>query len=127
MDHLEGLRLEKIESLAETCSGMPYYNGRAERFKEWKFKIANRLRIAKTSEDKDARSRNLAKLVSEAIDALSGDALQIAMRMTDEELAAEDALDVLSDRIEENINTNKEEYLRKLIQEGGKLHGDLCR
>ena len=127
MDPLEGLRLEKVESLAETRSGMPYYDGSTRRFKEWKFKIQNRLRIAKASEDKAQRDRNLAKLVSEAIDALSGDALGLAMRMTEEELAAEDALEVLSDRIEENINTNKEEYLRTLIQQGGKLHGDLCR
>ena len=127
MDPLEGLRLEKVESLAETRSGMPYYDGSTRRFKEWKFKIQNRLRIAKASEDKAQRDRNLAKLVSEAIDALSGDALGLAMRVTEEELAAEDALEVLSDRIEENINTNKEEYLRTLIQQGGKLHGDLCR
>ena len=106
MDPLEGLRLEKLESLHETRAGMPYYNGSAHRFTEWKFKIMNRHRSATATADEEVRKRNLSKLLSDIIDALSDQALRIAMNMSDEEMSADDAITTLITRIETNFNKN---------------------
>ena len=127
MDPLEGLRLEKLESLHETRSGMPYYNGSAHRFTEWKFKIMSRHRSAVSTAEEEVRKRNLAKLLSDIIDALSDQALRIAMNMSDEEMSADDAINTLITRIEANFNKNIHDSVQELVQAGAKHHGDLCR
>ena len=84
---LEGLAYGSQEALSETRSGFPIYTGTSHRFKEWQFKIKNRLRPVTTIADHDQRTQKMASLVTSVIDALSDDALKVSMDMTEEELA----------------------------------------
>ena len=88
MAYLEGLTYGSQEALPETRTGMPLYSGSSHRFKEWQFKIQSRMRSVNAIQDGDLKGQKLASLVSSVIDALSDDALKIAMDMTEEELVA---------------------------------------
>ena len=89
MAHLEGLTYGSQDALPETRAGYPLYSGSSHRFKEWQFKIKNRLRTATNITDEDQRKQKLSSITSAMIDALSDDALKIAMDMTEDELASD--------------------------------------
>ena len=61
------------------------------------------------------------------IDALSDEAMNVAMDMTREERARPDAVTVLMDRIEEISARHKQSQARELYQIGSKTNGVLCR
>ena len=74
--YLEGLTYGSQEALPETRSGFPIYAGSSQRFKEWQFKIKNRLRTVTAVQDPDLKGQKMASLVTSLIDALS-DALKM--------------------------------------------------
>ena len=118
MAYLEGLTHGSQEALPETRAGFPLYAGSAHRFKEWQFKIKNRLRSVTTMKDEDLKSLKMASLITSLIDALSDDALKIAMDMTEEELAAEAAVQTFMDRIEANSARFKKVEAREFAPRG---------
>ena len=100
MAFLEGLTYGSQEALPETRTGMPLYSGSSHRLVEWKFKIQSRVRSVNAITDEDIKGQTLTPFISGVIDALSDDALKIAMDMTEEELAAPEAVKTSTDRIE---------------------------
>ena len=127
MAYLEGLTHGSQEGLPETRAGFPLYAGSAHRLKEWQFKIKNRMRTVTTIKDEDLKSQKMASLITSLIDALSDDALKIAMDMTEEELAAETAVQTLMDRIEANSARFKKDEARELHRAGSRTVGPMCR
>ena len=125
--YLEGLTFGSQEALPETRAGFPLYAGSAHRFQEYQFKIKNRLRAVTTISDPDQKRQKMASLVTSMIDALSDDALKIAMDMTEAELTAEDAVQVLMDRIEANSARFKKDEARELHRAGTRTTGPMCR
>ena len=80
-----------------------------------------------TIKDEDLKSQKMASLITSLIDALSDDALKIAMDMTEEELAAETAVQTLMDRIEANSARFKKDKSRELHRAGTRTVGPMCR
>ena len=112
MAFLEGLTYGSQEALPETRTGMPLYSGSSHRLVEWKFKIQNRVRSVNAISDEEIKSQKLTQLISQVIDALSDDALKIAMDMTEEELVAPAAVSTLMDRIEASTARYKKDEAR---------------
>eukprot|EP00972_Heterocapsa_arctica_P028709 4223399-Heterocapsa_arctica.AAC.1 len=89
MAYLEGLSYHPQGSsinLTETRAGVPQYSGTAYDFQEWKFRILTKklaIEIPKP-EDRDQKSTDL---VSRITDALTEDALKIAMDIGSFELS----------------------------------------
>ena len=127
MAYLEGLTHGSQEGLPETRAGFPLYAGSAHRFKEWQFKIKNRMRTVTTIKDEDLKSQKMASLITSLIDVLSDNALKIAMDMTEEELAADAAVQTLMDRIEANSARFKKDEARELHRAGSRTVAPMCR
>ena len=125
--YLEGLTFGAQEALPETRSGMPLYSGSAHRFTEWKFKVKNRMRAVEAVQDAEIKVQKQATLVSSVIDALSDDALKIAMDMSEEELAAATATQDLMNKIEDHTSRFKIDEARELHRAGTRTTGPLCR
>ena len=115
------------ETLPETRAGFPMYGGSSHRFKEWQFKIKNRLRAVTSITDDEQETQKMASLVTSLIDALSDDALKLAMDMTEEELVSAEAVQTLMDRIEANSARYKKDEARELHRAGSCTVGPLCR
>ena len=125
--YLEGLTYGSQDALPETRAGLPMYAGSAHRLKEWKFKIQNRVRNYAAMSDDEQKKIKMAKLLTSIIDALSDDALKIAMDMTESELDDDSAIQTLMDRVEANCAKYKPDQHRELLRAGHKTTGVLCR
>ena len=101
------------------------YAGSSHRFKEWQFKIKNRLRAVTAITDTEQKSQKMASLTPSLSDALSDDALKISMDMAEEELASENAVQTLMDRIEANAARYKKDEARELHRAGSRTTGPL--
>ena len=85
------------------------------------------MRAVTTIKGEDLKFQNIAPLITSLIDALSDDALKIAMDMTEEELAADTAVQALMDRIEANSARFKKDEARELHRAGTRTVGPMCR
>ena len=78
---LEGLTYGSQETLGETRSGVPLYEGTAFGVDEWRFKVANRRREIESipAERAEEKTQRLHQMVSKVIDGLSDEALKVMM------------------------------------------------
>ena len=82
--YLEGPTFGSQDGLPKTRAGYPVYSGIAHRFKEWQFKISNRMRKVKVIKDKAQRVPKLAAALTSIIDAPTDDALKTSIGMTEQ-------------------------------------------
>ena len=123
--YLEWLTFGSQDNLPKIRAGCPIYSGSLYRFKEWQFNIRNRLRSVTHIQDEHVRREKMASLTASLIDAFSDDALKIAMDLSEHELAADNAVQAIMDRIKANSARCKEDEARELHRAGSRMSGPL--
>ena len=84
---LEGLLFESGSGeRTETRSGVPIYNGNAGGFSEWQFKVTTRMNACEAEKDEAARTQKVVELSSKIVDALTDEALKVAMDLGTEKV-----------------------------------------
>ena len=115
------------EQRSETRSGVPIYNGCAAGFREWEFKVMTRVNACEAEKDEAIRNQKLVELASKIVDALTEEALKIALDMGTTEVLMPGGIKKLVGKIEVQIMEFKEEEARELYHWGAKLRGPLSR
>lgn len=104
----------------ETKKGQPIFDGAPSQFQEWEFRVE--LRAESIEEGKEA------KAIGEVIDGLRGDALQIAMDIGRAELIKAGGLNILVQKInDELVFPSKKLEAKELYAQGHKVGGYLAR
>ena len=114
MAYLEGLTYGSQETLGETRSGVPLFDGTAHGLNEWRFKVANRMREIEAIpfDQAETKIQQLHQLVSKVVDGLSDEALKVAMDLSEDQLAAPEAIDILVEAMTEHVRKFKSDEAR---------------
>ena len=129
MAYLDGLRYIAPgvgANLSETRAGVPLYSGTAFDLPEWRFRVTTK-RKAIDAMKADERGQKLADLVSKVTDALTDEALRIAMDIGEDTLSKPNGIDTLIKAIEEHVMQFKDDEARDLFHAGTRMDGPLAR
>ena len=128
MAYLDGLsyRPNGSQGLQETRAGVPQYGGTAQDFEEWKFRVMSKV-TATNAVKQEEKAGKLAELASRVTDALTDDALKIAMDIGGEALAKKDGLAQLVKAMEEHVMQFKADEARDLFHAGTRRDGAMSR
>ena len=117
MSYLEGLLYDpKGRKMEETRQGTPIFHGTPQDLPEWKFKVEMRMRCVESITDDGRREEAKAKLLSEVIDGLRGDALNAAMDLGSVLYNFPDGCLRLVTKIERTVIQFKEEEAKALFR-----------
>ena len=105
----------------ETKAGVTVYDGRPTTFHQWEFKTMLRARMVQAEDEKPVKAANM------VIDALRGDALQVAMDMGHEKLTRPDGLVQLVAQVRKLVFPTKKLEAKELYAQGIHRHGALSR
>jgi hypothetical protein len=125
---LEGLTFaEGSSERTETRAGVPIFNGSASGLQEWKFKVNTRMAAIMAEKDEDIRNQKCIELTGKIVDALTEEALKVAMDIGTENILKVGGLQKLITELEAHVMATKEDEARELYHFGAKLNGPLSR
>ena len=124
MDGLQYSKDGEASNDHSTRGGIPYFDGTAARFEEWRFRIEAR---AASIEGKDDEEQQKKELASKVLEGLSGPSLRVAMDLGLPKIITGDGLAALITAIEASIQGQRTIETKELYREGAKLGGSLSR
>ena len=124
MDGLQYCKDGEANNDQSTRGGIPYFDGTAARFEEWRFRIEAR---AAAIQDKDDAEQLKKELASKVLEGVSGPSLRVAMDLGLPKIITGDGLATLIAAIETSIQGQRTMETKELYREGAKLGGTLSR
>ena len=124
MDGLQYSKDGEASNDHSTRGGIPYFDGTAARFEEWRFRIEAR---AASIEGKDDEEQQKKELASKVLEGLSGPSLRVAMDLGLPKIITGNGLAALIGAIETSIQGQRTMETKELYREGAKLGGTLSR
>ncbi len=112
-------KADDFNSLNDSNSGVPQYDGSAAGFHEWEFRALTK---AAATEEKDRPS-----LAAKIVDSLRGDAMLVAMEFGRTRLLAKTGVEDLVEELRARIFHMKQAEARELFRQGQRPRGPLSR
>ena len=116
---IASLKYDMAAEVNESRSGVFIYDGGAAKYHEWSFRTSMRMSSQK--------EEDMPKTMSMIIDALRGDAAQIAMDIGTKELLKKDGFEKLDKRIKDFVFPQAHAEAKELYRAGHKSRGSLAR
>ena len=108
---------EQGDAVALSKTGIPFYDGSAMMFDEWKFRVSAK-KAALEGKEAAEKKQGLMDLAARILDGLSGDAFSAATDIGIEKLVSEEGVDLLVERIRQGLTGKKILEAKDLYKEG---------